>query len=668
MQGLNPKQREAVTYLSGPSLVLAGAGSGKTRVITAKIAHLIEHAQMPAKHIYAVTFTNKAAREMKERVAKLLQGDAAKGLNISTFHTLGLNMLRRELKAAGLRRGFSIMDEQDVEQLLKELSKKNDTDKKVLQQARWQISNWKNDLILPEQAIAEATDHVQTFQALLYAAYQEALRAYNAVDFDDLILKPVELLKADAKLRERWQNRVRHLLVDEYQDTNGAQYELVKLLVGVTAALTVVGDDDQSIYAWRGAKPENLIRLNEDYPQLNVIKLEQNYRSTGRILNSANKLIANNNHVFEKQLWSELGPGEVIRVISCADEMAEAERVASELVQHKFNTGRDFGDYAILYRGNHQARLFEQTLRTNKVPYFVSGGTSFFSRTEVKDAMSYLRLLNNTDDDAAFLRIINTPRREIGHTTIEKLSTYAAQAKCSLFDAIDHLGLAESVSGKSHARLRQFREWMIELQQESENEPAATVVKQLLSDIDYKDWLSQTSPNDKAADKRWENVEALIAWITKLQEEDGKNLTLPELTAHLALMDMLERQDDDAANEQVALMTLHAAKGLEFPVVFLVGFEEGLLPHQSSIDEDNIEEERRLAYVGVTRAQRELIVTNAKKRKRGGDWTACEPSRFIAELPSDDLRHEGLGAQLSKEEKQERGNARLANLRAMLGG
>ena len=666
MEGLNPRQREAVRYLGGPSLVLAGAGSGKTRVITAKIAHLLQHAGVQPRHIHAVTFTNKAAREMKARVGRLLADTNTSGLNISTFHTFGLNLLRREHRAAGLRPGFSIFDEQDVEQLLKELSRKNEADRQTLQQARWQISAWKNELIMPETALSQAEDDFQAFYAALYGAYIDALRAYNALDFDDLILRPVQLLREDAELRERWQNRVRHLLVDEYQDTNGAQYELVRLLVGVQAAFTVVGDDDQSIYAWRGARPENLAHLQEDFPQLRVIKLEQNYRSTGRILGAANRLIANNPHVFDKRLWSELGPGEPIRVIHCRDEQAEAERVVAEIVQHRFNHGAAYADFAILYRGNHQARLFEKALRTHSVPYFVSGGTAFFSRTEIKDLMAYLRLLSNTDDDAAFLRVINTPRREIGHGTIAKLASWAAQRHGSLFDAIDEFGLQEQLASRPRKHLQAFREWITGLQQLAAHKPPSQVLEQLLRDIDYRDWLLQTSTSDKAGERRWENVTDLVEWLETLQADEHKGETLGELVSHLSLMDILERQDEDEAGDRVALMTLHAAKGLEFPVVFLVGVEEGLLPHQTSIEEDSLEEERRLAYVGITRAQRELLITTAEKRRRAGELVRCEPSRFLQELPAEDIRWEGRGVEVSAEERQERGRASIASLRAML--
>ena len=667
MQNLNSPQREAVRYLDGPSLVLAGAGSGKTRVITAKIAYLIEQKDIAARHIYAVTFTNKAAREMKVRVNALLPSEATRGLSISTFHTLGLTILRREHTTAGLRANFSILDEQDVVQLLKELSKRDDTDKEALQQARRQISHWKNTLVTPEQAITAAQDATEVWQATLYPAYQRALQAYNAVDFDDLILRPVELFAEHAAVRERWQNRVRHLLVDEYQDTNSTQYTLIKQLVGPEARFTVVGDDDQSIYAWRGARPENLGLLSTDYPHLKVIKLEQNYRSTGRILGAANALIAQNPHLFEKRLWSELGPGDPLRVIHCRDEETEAERVVSEIIQSRFNTRLGYRDFAILYRGNYQARPFEKALRTQNMPYFVSGGTAFFARAEVKDIMSYLRLICNSDDDAALLRIVNTPRREIGPNTLEKLAEYAATREKSLFDAIDELGLEQHLSGRPLHHLQQFRQWLIGMQQLASHAAPSEVIAQLLQDIDYQDWLEQSSSNPKMAERRWSHVQDLVDWLTRLQSEDQKGESLHDIIVHLGLMDILERQDDEQNNDRVALMTLHAAKGLEFPTVFLVGMEEGLIPHQTSIDEDKIEEERRLAYVGLTRAQRRLVITTVEKRRRGGEMVSCEPSRFLQELPPDDIEWEGRGVQVTPEEREQRGKTNIAGLRALLG-
>ena len=669
MNDLNPRQREAVTWLDGPLLVLAGAGSGKTRVITRKIAWLVQEAGLSPRHITAVTFTNKAAREMKARVGELLSGRESRGLSVSTFHTLGLNILKKECRAAGLRPGFTIFDSLDSEHLVKELLLREEPDREHLDRARWQISAWKNDLLSPQQALEQATDAAaEQRHANLYEAYQRALQAYNAVDFDDLIRLPAALFREQREILERWQNRIHYLLVDEYQDTNSAQYELVKLLTGIRQALTVVGDDDQSIYAWRGARPENLARLKQDFPRLKVVKLEQNYRSTGHILGAANALIAHNPHVFEKRLWSELGPGDPIRVLQCRDEEQEAERVVSEIIHQKFMHKRAYGDFAILYRGNHQSRIFEKLLRLHNVPYFISGGTSFFSRTEVKDVMAYLRLLANPHDDAAFLRVVNTPRRQIGPGTLEKLTAWASERKVPLLEAVDDLGLEQALSPRSLEHLRRFAQWVWHLSRLAHEEAPVATVRQLLRDIDYEEWLYQTSANDKAAQRRLENVEELVAWLEKLQSDEmkGETETLAEMVSHLALMDILERQEEESADDRVSLMTLHAAKGLEFPVVFLVGMEEELLPHRTSIEEENIEEERRLAYVGITRARRLLHLTCARRRRKGGETVECEPSRFLSELPAQMLEWEGREQEQDAEKKKARGKAHLANLKAML--
>ncbi|MCW8906590.1 MAG: UvrD-helicase domain-containing protein, partial [Sedimenticola sp.] len=555
-----------------------------------------------------------------------------------------------------------------AESLLKELLRKGVGDDEVASSYQWRISEWKNDMLSPEQALATAENDLDQRTALLYAHYQRSLRAFNAVDFDDLILLPVRLFRESPETLEQWQNRIRHLLVDEYQDTNLSQYELVRQLVGVRQALTVVGDDDQSIYAWRGARPENLIRLKEDFPRLKVVKLEQNYRSSGRILKAANTLIANNPHVFEKRLWCELGAGEPIRIMSCKNELHEAEKVVSEIIHHKFTSGASHGDYAILYRGNHQAKLFESALRQHNIPYFLSGGTSFFSRAEIKDVMAYLRLLANPDDDAAFLRIVNTPRREIGASTLERLGTYASERDSSLLAACDELGLEQTLSKRPLERLREFADWVNRYRQRAERDHPVETVRDMLRELQYEDWLYEKASSDRVAERRWENVMDLVQWLEQLHKGDRVGESLAEMVSHLALQDILERQEDDSGNDQVHLMTLHASKGLEFPHVFLVGMEEELLPHKSSIEEGNIEEERRLAYVGITRAQRTLSISFAEKRKRFGEIIACEPSRFLAELPQEDLRWEGGQREnLSKEEKQDRGNAHLASMRAMLG-
>ncbi len=663
---LNPRQQAAVEYLGGPLLVLAGAGSGKTRVITHKIAWLIKQCDISARHITAVTFTNKAAREMKSRVGELLGDGEGKGLTVSTFHNLGLNILRREHKHLGYKAGFSIFDQQDSESLMKELLRKDDADDELVKQAQWAISDWKNNLVTPEQAVSRAKDELELANAMRYGAYQRNLKAYNAVDFDDLIMQPALLFSENPEVLERWQNRIRHLLVDEYQDTNASQYQLVRQLVGVRGGLTVVGDDDQSIYAWRGARPQNLAQLKEDYPNLKLIKLEQNYRSTGNILHAANTLIANNPHVFEKRLWSEIGNGDPLRMIVCKDENHEAERVVSEIIHHRYRTSAPLSDYAILYRGNHQSRLFEKALREQGLAYFISGGTSFFARAEIKDVMSYLRLLTNPDDDTAFLRIVNTPRRQIGPGTLEKLGNYATEREISLLAASDEFGLEASLQPRALSALREFSAWVWKFARKAEEDDPIETIRQMLKEIEYEDWLREKSSSDKVAERRIENIEELIDWLKKLRDkDDDRNLT--DMINHLILMDVLERQNEDEAGDRIALMTLHAAKGLEFPHVFLVGMEEELLPHRASIEEDNIEEERRLAYVGITRAQRSLTMSAAAKRRRFGETIGCDPSRFLDELPKDILKWEGVGNPLSSEEQKERGSAHLANLKSLLG-
>ena len=669
MNGLNPRQLQAVRSIGSPLLVLAGAGSGKTRVITRKIAHLVRECGIAPRHICAVTFTNKAAREMRQRVGRELQGRDGRGLTICTFHTLGLNILRRDPARAGLRTGFSLFDAQDSESLIKEhLRGARDgagADTVNAAAVQHRISRWKNDLIGPEQALAAAEDPFESRLARLYAGYQQSLRAYNAVDFDDLILAPARLFAAQPDLLEQWQGRIRYLLVDEYQDTNGAQYDLVRHLAGPRGAFTVVGDDDQSIYAWRGARPENLARLKQDYPTLQVIMLEQNYRSSARILGLANHLIANNPHVFEKRLWSELGPGDTPRVLQCRDEAHEAERVVSEILHHRFTHATPFGQIAILYRGNHQARPFEKALRLHNIPYFLSGGTSFFARAEVKDLMAYLRLLTNPDDDAAFLRVVNTPRREIGPTTLERLASYARERQVSLLAACRETGLSQHLGERQRGRLGEFAALVSDHARRAETDPVPAV-RALVDSIDLPGWLRENASTQGVADRRMENVTELIEWLRALNKGELQEKTLSEMVSHLTLMDVLERQDEESGGDRVHLMTLHAAKGLELPHVFLVGMEEDLLPHRTSIEEDTIEEERRLAYVGITRAQRSLTLSLAGRRKRYGELVVTEPSRFLAELPQDALQWDHQRED-DPELRKARGMAHLANLRSILG-
>ncbi|ENZ0172740.1 DNA helicase Rep [Providencia rettgeri] len=666
---LNPSQQQAVEFVDGPCLVLAGAGSGKTRVITNKIAHLIRQCGYQPRQIAAVTFTNKAAREMKGRVAQTLGKKEARGLIISTFHTLGLEIIKREYKALGIKANFSLFDDQDQMALLKELTfDLLEEDKDLLKQLISAISNWKNDLISPQQVIGQARSEKEHHFAECYRRYELHLKSCNVLDFDDLISKPTLLLYQNEEVRERWQQKIRYLLVDEYQDTNTSQYQLVKLLVGQRARFTVVGDDDQSIYSWRGARPQNLVLLNQDFPKLNVIKLEQNYRSSERILKAANILIANNPHVFEKKLFSELGYGASLRVLTANNEDHEAERVIGELIAHHFINKTEYKDYAILYRGNHQSRIFEKMLMQNRIPYRISGGTSFFSRPEIKDLLAYLRVLTNPEDDSAFLRIVNTPRREIGPKTIQKLGEWANQRGKSLYQASFDLGLEQSLKGKGLEALQRFTHWMDSIVRTSEREPLIAV-RDLLREMDYESWLYETSTSTKAAEMRMKNVNQLFTWMSEMVEGDDLNdpMTLSQVVTRFTLRDMMERGEDDEESDQVQLMTLHASKGLEFPYVFLVGMEEGLLPHQSSIDENNIDEERRLAYVGITRAQRELFFSHCRERRQYGELIRPELSRFLLELPQDDLQWEQQRKVVSAQERMQKGQSALADIKARLG-
>ncbi|WP_448247938.1 DNA helicase Rep [Thalassotalea agariperforans] len=666
---LNPRQDEAKKYVTGPCLVLAGAGSGKTGVICQKIAYLIQKCGYKARNIAAVTFTNKAAREMKERVSKMLGRDLTRGLTVSTFHSLGLEIIRKEIKTLGYKPGFTLFDDQDTLSLLKELTiEELDGDKDLLSKCQNMISHWKNELMLPDVAVKTSTDSDTAQYAEFYARYQQHMKAYNALDFDDLILIPTLMMKNYPEVRERWQTKIQYMLVDEYQDTNASQYELVKQITGKEGLLTVVGDDDQSIYSWRGAKPQNLVLLGKDYPNLKLIKLEQNYRSSGRILQCANILIANNPHDYEKALFSELAYGPELKVIATKNEENEVERLIGELIGHRFMNRTQYRDYAVLYRGNHQSRLLEKALMTNRIPYKISGGTSFFSRSEIKDVMAYLRLLVNPDDDNAFIRVVNVPRREIGPATLEKLGSYANMRQISMFAASFELGLEQHLTGRGLTHVQKFTRWLVETGDSAARGDTPAVLRGMIRAMNYEDWLYDSSPSAKAAEMRMKNVTELFSWVTQMLEgsETDEPMTLPEVVTRLTLRDMMERNEEEENTDQVQLMTLHASKGLEFPFVFLIGMEEGLLPHQTSIDEGNVEEERRLAYVGITRAQRELIFTYAKERRQFGEVARTEPSRFLHELPQQDLIWEKAPSAASKEQIQEKGKMGVASLRAML--
>jgi len=672
---LNPRQQQAVRFIDGPCLVLAGAGSGKTSVITSKIAYLVQECGMSARRIAAVTFTNKAAREMKERVGQLLKGREGHGLTVSTFHTLGLNIIRGELKALGYKPGFSLFDPEDAKALLRDLMQKDaQVDAEAINRVQSQISTWKNDLVLPGQALSHAADEDAQYAARLYEAYGRHLKAYNAVDFDDLIMLPVVLLSSDAEALSRWRKRIHYMLVDEYQDTNISQYQLVRLLMAERSTFTVVGDDDQSIYAWRGARPENLVTLGEDFPRLKVIKLEQNYRSTQLILRAANTLISNNPHVYEKALWSDKGIGAPIRVVVNRHEEAEAERVASEILTRRIKESAEWRDFAVLYRGNFQARLLELKLQHYQIPYKLSGGTSFFSRGEIKDAMAYLRLLINPGDDNAFLRIVNVPRREIGPGTLEKLANYASERSISLFAACQEMGLEQVLSTRAVERLGRFTHFIDGVRRRMDQGDAISAIREMLRDMDYEAWLYQNASAPTVAERRMANVWILIDQLEKsMQREAGDDEASEETDdvqsaiSRLVLRDILEQQAEEDDSDRIQLLTLHAAKGLEFPHVYVMGLEEELLPHRNAIELDTVEEERRLAYVGITRARQTLTLTLARQRKTYGELMDCTPSRFLDELPADDLEWEGRADKEDPDKKQARGKDALAGIRSLLG-
>jgi ATP-dependent DNA helicase Rep len=663
--GLNLAQQEAVNYLHGPCLVLAGAGSGKTRVITHKIGRLIQ-AGLEAQRIAAITFTNKAAAEMRER-AKGLIGREARQVVICTFHALGVRMLRQDGAALGLKPQFSILDSDDVTGILKDAG--GTTDAATARQWQWAISLWKNTGLNAAQAEAQAKDDNERVTARIMARYEERLAAYQSVDFDDLIGLPLKLLQQHADVREKWQAQLGHVLVDEYQDTNATQYEVLKLLVGDRGRFTAVGDDDQSIYGWRGATLDNLKRLPLDFPQLKVVKLEQNYRSTGAILRAANNVIGPNPKLFPKTLFSELGEGEPVRVVDCDHEEHEAERAVARVQSVRANgLGKDWKDFAILYRANHQARVFEQALRKAQIPYKVSGGQSFFDRAEIKDLCAWFRLWINNDDDPAFLRAVTTPKRGIGHTTLQNLGTFAGKYKVSLFEALFSSSLGSVLPAKAVGSLHEFGRYVNDLEyrarQTNGAEDSRAFMLEWLKDIGYEKHLYDGEDNEKVAASRWTNVLEFVDWMSQraggeIDDTAGVQIasekkSLLEVAQTIALLSTISEREQD--QNVLTLSTLHAAKGLEWPHVMLVGCVEGMLPFklgddgpaaradgqgigtgrdQGPVSEgilQRLQEERRLMYVGITRAQRSLAVSWTKKRKKGREMVAAQPSRFIAEM------------------------------------
>ena len=695
LSDLNPAQQEAVRYLDGACLIVAGAGSGKTRVITAKLLHLIDSGLNPGA-IAAITFTNKAAREMLERFdqsrAQALRREArghghghggngsggrgrgneatelasAKKPTICTFHSLGMRMLRSHGRAVGLKPSFSILDSGDCESMMSQML--GSTDRRMVRATLTRISNWKNAMVDPDTAARIGLSQFDSHAARAYRDYQATLEGYQAVDFDDLIRLPLKMMREHAEAAEHWRARMRYVLVDEYQDTNAAQYELLREIVKGRGAFTAVGDDDQSIYGWRGATLENLRRLGEDFPKLKVIKLEQNYRSTRAILSAANELIAHNPKLHEKKLWSALGLGDPIKVIPCDDDQQEAETVVTRLSANKHQKKAPWSDFAILYRSNQQARVIEQMLRKEKIPYAMSGGQSFFDRAEIRDLCAYLRLLANDDDDPALIRAITTPRRGVGAQTLKVLGDYAGERHQSLFAAMFESGVESRMPERQLAPLREFGQFINRMRWRAEREPSGAVLDDLIKAIGYEMHL-RDGEEARAADTRWQNVCDFRDWIAREGENEGHSLVT--MAQRIALITMLGQREKDA--DAVQLSTIHAAKGLEYAHVFLIGVEQGLMPHAGRAEGDGengspemldpatrLQEERRLMYVAITRARRTLTLTWCRQRKRAREMSDREPSPFIAEMGLDPQGQASvvLGAQEAKE--------RLAALRAML--
>jgi len=654
---LNPSQRAAVLHSEGPLLVLAGAGSGKTRVIVEKIAHLVQSGRYPAKRIAAITFTNKSAREMRERVARRIKGEAAQELTVCTFHALGLKIAQIDHAKLGLRRGFSIFDADDSSTQIKDLlpaGSKPD----AIEAMKQLISRAKNAALSPEQAAEAARSPREREAAALYARYQQRLSAFNAVDFDDLIRLPLQLLETDAEARAAWRERIGYLLVDECQDSNDAQYRLLKALAGEAGQFTCVGDDDQSIYAWRGANPENLLTLGSDFPQLKIIKLEQNYRCSNRVLRAANALIAHNPHAHPKTLWSHADDGERIRVWECRDAAHEADKVAAELQFIARKHEVPWSEFCILFRGNHQSRALEKALQLLRIPYHLSGGTAFLDRGEVKDALAWLRLLANPDDDAAFLRAVQAPNRGVGATTLAKLGELAAHAHLPLARAAESISLCKQLPPRAANALQGFSSTVHALRKAAHALPPAELVRKLNESSGLLAALCAHCKDDAQFQMRRRNLDELADWF------DGPKTSGPgELAAALALLSHADKGD---AGNQVRLMSLHAAKGLEFRFVFIVGVEDGNLPHEASLEEGRLDEERRLFYVGITRAKERLWLSHAKEAQRWGDKLRLKPSRFLDELPAAELQRDGADPEAEAAQKNERRRAAFDEIRALL--
>ncbi|WP_066071475.1 DNA helicase PcrA [Neobacillus soli] len=634
LNGLNPEQQNAVKTTDGPLLLMAGAGSGKTRVLTHRIGYLIVEKRVNPYNILAITFTNKAAREMRERIKKMM-GGAAEEIWISTFHSMCVRILRRDIDRIGFNRNFTILDSTDQLSVVKGILKEKNIDPKKFDPRAIQgsISSAKNELIEPEEYKKTAGGYFESVVADVFEEYQKRLRKNQALDFDDLIMMTIQLFKRVPEVLEYYQRKFQYIHVDEYQDTNKAQYMLVKFLAARFKNLCVVGDSDQSIYRWRGADIANILSFEKDYPNASVILLEQNYRSTKRILLAANKVIENNMNRKAKNLWTENAEGNKLVYYRADSEQGEAQFVAGKIKEVTRDGSRKLSDIAILYRTNAQSRVMEEVLLKSNIEYSIVGGTKFYDRKEIKDMLAYLRLISNPDDDISLQRVINVPKRGIGSTSVDKMADFAGMHDLSLYQALDSVELI-GLSPKITKSTREFRDLIRNYTNMQEFLSVTELVEEVLEKTGYREMLK--AEKSLEAQSRLENLEELLS-VTKSFEESSEDKSLVAFLTDLALVADIDSLDDDGEKaDSITLMTLHSAKGLEFPVVFLIGMEEGVFPHSRSLMEEvEMEEERRLAYVGITRAEQSLFLTNAQMRTLYGRTNMNPASRFISEIPED---------------------------------
>ncbi len=664
LNSLNPPQRQAVLNTEGPLLVLAGAGSGKTRVITMRIAYLLEQG-VPPERILALTFTNKAAKEMKERVEKMV-GVAAEGVTLSTFHALGLRFLREENQAVGLHPGFSIMDEGDQVDAVKRALERLGFDEERFEprKVHARLSAFKGRLQAPQPKGGE----LDAVVARLFPLYHQRLRAMNAVDFDDLIVLPVMAMEEKREIRASWSHRFRYIMVDEYQDSNGAQIRMLRAFSEGSGNLCVVGDDDQSIYAWRGAVASNILRFKDQFEGAQLIALTQNYRSTNRILKAANQLIKNNRERHPKRLWSEKGQGALLQYRLLDNDEEEARWVATDLLGHRRHHQLNWKDYAILYRTNAQARVIEDGIRRLHIPYRILGGTRFYDRKEVRDLLAYLRVIANPFDEISYRRIINYPKRGVGDLSIQAIAEEAQRSAQPFWRIVQRPERVSRLKPKVQKTLLLLDARLAEYRRRFAQEPFAGVCRDLLRTFGIFDDLVRSYKQPKQIQHRTENLEEVVSALEAFQRQKPKGI-LEEYLSEVSLISRPE-ENEQGDVDQVSLMTLHGSKGLEFPAVYLLGLEEGLMPHKRVIDGDgSVAEERRLAYVGITRAQRWLSLSGASQRLHFGRIQARRPSRFLAELP-DELFSGGMSGQrikLSPEEERAQVLKAFAEMRRNLG-